>query len=185
MVAALPLTFGVFVLAQQLVPFLFDDGYEPAVNALRILVWVVPFMYASEFLGYVVLINGQEHKVARAVAVSTLVNVAVNLMVVPRFGFIGAADVTVLTEAVMVSQYLFIMRQDMRRLTWDKILFRPLLAAALMGVSLAALNIQSLLANVAIGAAIYLGLILLLGVLGKDEIRFVRGLWRRAEAPVG
>jgi O-antigen/teichoic acid export membrane protein len=185
MVVALPITLGVFALSNQLVPFLFDAEYSPAADALRILVWVVPFMYASEFLGYVVVINGQEKKVARAIAVSTLANVLINLFVVPRYGFIGASVVTVLTEIMLVGQYLFILRADMRRLHWGRIVVRPALAAMSMAIVIVVVSFPSLAANIALGAGVYVALVVVFGVLGKDEIRFVRGLWRRSEAPVG
>jgi O-antigen/teichoic acid export membrane protein len=101
---ALPIAVGAATLADQIVPFLFKAAYLPAVPALQIVIWVVPLMFASEFLGYVVLIAGDERRAARAVVVRTGFNVVLNLLVVPRYGFLGAAAMTVLTEAVLVGQ---------------------------------------------------------------------------------
>jgi O-antigen/teichoic acid export membrane protein len=184
LVLALPIAVGVASLADQIVPFLFKAAYLPATPALRIVIWAVPLMFMSDFLGYIVVIAGQEVRVARAVIVSTGFNVVLNLFIVPRFGFFGAAIMTVVTEAVLVSQYLWMLRAQLRDLHWGYVLFRPLLAALTMGGVVLLIRDLPLLVNIAVGALSYGGLLLLLGVLGKDELRFVRGLRRGAENSV-
>ncbi len=181
LILALPIAMGACALADQIVPFLFTSTYLPAVPALRIVIWVVPLMFISEFLGYVVLIAGAERRVAKAVMLSTGLNVGLNLLLVPRFGFLGAAVMTVVTELILVGQYLWILRAQMRLLNWGTILIRPLLATFMMGGVVLALHSLPLLINVAVGALSYGGLLLLLGVLGRDELRFVRSLRRRSE----
>ncbi len=152
MALALPIAVGASVLADQIVPFLFKAEYLPAAPALRMVIWVVPLMFASEFLGYVVLIAGKERHAARAVVVSTGFNVLLNLLIVPRYGFLGAAAMTVLTEAVLVGQYLWMLRAQMRQLDWGQVLLRPLVAALAMGGLVLLARGLPLLLNVALGA---------------------------------
>jgi O-antigen/teichoic acid export membrane protein len=178
---ALPIAVGVWALADQLVLLLFKAAYQPATPALQIVIWVLPWMFASEFLGYIVLISGQEKYVARSVLISTGFNVALNLVMVPVFGFVGAAVMTVLTEVVLVGQYVLILRSLIKEFNWSKILLRPIVAAAIMGAVVIALRPLPLALNVAVGALVYGGLLLALGVLGKDEMSFLRSLRRPAE----
>jgi O-antigen/teichoic acid export membrane protein len=184
LVLSLPIAIGGWALADQIIPFLFKMAYLPAVPALQIVIWVVPLMFTSEFLGYVVLIAGQERWVARSVIISTSVNVVANLMLVPIFGLLGAAVMTVVTEAVLVGQYLWVLRATIRRFNWGSTLLRPLLAALLMGIQVLALRGLPLLLDIALAGLSYGGLLLLLGVIGRDEFRFVRGLRRGAESSV-
>jgi len=180
LVLALPIAAGVWVVADQLVPFLQGAAYTPAIPALQIIVWVVPLMFTSEFLGYVVLIGGKERYVARSVVISTTCNVIANLILVPFFGFIGAAMMTVLTEAVLVGQYLWLLRDLLRRFNWGQMLARPLIAAGVMVAALLVVPDLHVLIRVGLGAVIYGGLLIALGVLGKDEVRFMRGLRSKA-----
>jgi O-antigen/teichoic acid export membrane protein len=176
MALSLPIAVGTWAVADQLVLFLFDAAYQPAAQALKIVILVVPFMFASEFLGYVVVIAGNERRVARSIAVSTGFNIVMNLYMVPHYGLIGAAIMTVVTEAILIGQYAWILRGVLRNLNWRRILLRPLLAALLMGGLVLALPSLPLLVNVMVGAITYVGLLLLLGVVGKEELAFVRGL---------
>jgi O-antigen/teichoic acid export membrane protein len=176
MVLAIPLSIGIFVLSPELIPFLFKAENAPAAPALQILIWVVPFMYASEFLGYVVLIGGREKLVARSVVISTLINVAANTLVVPRYGYLAASVMTVLTEVILVGQYLYILRAQLRSFQWGFVLVRPLLAALGMGLVLWLSTGLPLWLHAPLGALAYALFLVVLGVLGKDELHFVRGL---------
>jgi O-antigen/teichoic acid export membrane protein len=181
MIMALPIAVGGWALAEQIVPFLFTATYLAAIPALEIVIWVIPLMFASEFLGYIVVISNNEGRVAQAVIFSTAFNVVFNLALVPRFGFVGAAVMTVITEAVLVGQYVWMLRAQLRQIHWSHTLLRPLAAALMMGGVVLALRGLPLLLNIAIGALTYGALLLTLGVIGGDELRFVHSLRQSTE----
>jgi O-antigen/teichoic acid export membrane protein len=188
MIVALPVTVGVFMLSDDLIPFLFKQAFLPAAPALKILIWVVPLQYATEFLGYVIVIANRERIVARSVVISSLVAVLANLLVIPRYGFMGAAVMTVVTEAVLLTQYVWLLRGELRELDWMRFLLRPALAALLMGAALLAANqfapaasatvapLLTLLMRVFLAGIVYACALLLLRAVGRDELDFVRRL---------
>lgn len=182
LIIALPIAVGVSFLADRIVPFLYGPGYEPAILALRIVIWVVPLMYLADFLGYAVIIGGHERRVARSVLASTGLNVAMNLALVPRMGLLAAATVTVVTELVLVCQYLWLLRSPITKVRWLSTLGRPCTAAFLMGGLVLTLHRLPLLATVAAGAVVYVALLLVLRAVGPEEWRFMRGLRRAAQA---
>lgn len=183
LLASLPIAMGGSLLAGPLITFLYGATYAPAASALQLIIWVVPLMYASEFLGYVVLIGGNERHAARTVLLSTGLNIGCNLLLIPYFGLLAAAAMTVVTEAVLVAQYVWRLWPTLRTLHWRAILGRPLLATLGMGGAVLLLRPHTpLLATVALSALSYGALLLLLGVVGRDELRFVRQLRTPAEA---
>ena len=178
--AALPVTLGIFILADQLIPFLYTAGYGAAVPALQVLTWVVPLMFVSEFLGYVVLISGQEKRAARAVLASSLVNGVANLLLVPRFGLMAAAVMTVATEALLVGQYIWELRAILRGFDWLATLLRP--GTAVLGMGGVTLLLHASLPfwlNAGLSALVYLGLLVALGVVGRTEWDSLRGFRAR------
>jgi O-antigen/teichoic acid export membrane protein len=185
LIVALPIAVLICVLADQLVPFLFKDHYAPATPALQMLIWVVPFMYISEFLGYVVLIAGHERLVARSVLISTSFNITLNLLLVPAYGFMLAAVMTVLTEMILVAQYVWILHPLLRQLRWNKTLWRPLIAVLLAGLVAWLLRPYThLIVNGLVSGLVYGLNLFLLGVIGEDEWRFVRRLRQSPDATV-
>lgn len=176
LILSLPIAVGATVLSEPLVQFLYGPSYQPVVPVLQIVIWVVPLMFASEFLGYIVVISDRERYVARAIVISTCLNVMLNLLLIPRFGLYTAAVMTVVTELVLVGQYLWLLRHTLARFNWQFVLLRPLLAALIMGWAVHLLRALPVILTVLSGMLIYGMLLLLLGVLGKEEFRFVRGL---------
>lgn len=178
---SLPMAFGLWAVAEPLVPFLFDEAYAPAAPVLQILAWVIPFMFASEFLGYIVVIADHESRVARAVGFSSALNVGLNLLMVPVFGLIGAAVLTVLTEVVLVAQHSWTLRATLRQFNLGRVVVRPVLAAALMGgLVWAAQAWFPLWALLVLGAIGYAVLSLLLRVVQADDLAFLKRLRKPA-----
>jgi O-antigen/teichoic acid export membrane protein len=182
MLIALPIAVGVSALAHQIVPFLYKSNYAAAIPALQIVIWVVPLMYMSEFLGYIVVIKGEEKSAARAVLASTSVNLIMNLILVPRFGFLAAAVMTVVTEFVLVSQYVWMLRAHLRQLDLRP-LTHTLVAVLTMGAIVLAGRDLALLLIIPLGALVYLGVLLAFRVIGIDEWRFIAHARRRKESP--
>ena len=183
MVISLPIAAGIWAVADELVPLLFTTAYLPAAPVLRVVIWAVPLMFASEFLGYVAVIRGEEGRVARSVAISTGVNVALNLILVPRFGLPAAAAMTVATELVLVGQYLWLLRAELRQTStlvgrsagrsrprWSWPAWRWSCATSRSSRS------------PRWGRSTYAGLLLALGVAGRDELRFLLSLRRPVPA---
>jgi O-antigen/teichoic acid export membrane protein len=177
-VIALPLAVGTSIMASQILPFLYHDSYLPAIPALQVIIWVLPFMYVSNFLGYVVLIQWKERKGSRSVLISSALNLAANSLLVPRFGFMAAAIVTVVTEVVLVGQFIWILRPLTREIDWTWILQRPLLATAGMGLVVYLARDLPLLVVVPTAAVIYGTLLLALRVIGRSELRYALALRR-------
>lgn len=182
---SLPIAAGMWAISDQLVDLLFGSQYASATTALSIIVWAIPLMFASEFLGYIVVISGKERYVARAVVTSTIFNVLVNLVVVPSFGFVGASVMTVVTEAVLVGQYVWYLRGFLGGLDLGRVLGRPVGATLLMaGVVWISHSYLPLAVSVASGVVVFGACFWAVGGVGQDEIQLVRSLFRRP-APTG
>ncbi len=178
-VIAIPIAVGTTVLAGPLVRLLYTDRFAPSVLPLRILIWVLPLMFLTELLGNVTIIHDQEKKVARALLVSTAVNVALNLVLIPRWGLLAASAVTVLTEMILAGQYLWLLRRELATVDFQVVLLKPGLAAALMGLVVFLARGLNFFLVVPLGAAIYLSLLALTGSVGRQEAVLLGDLVRR------
>jgi len=177
LIISLPIAIGGWILHSEIINLLYGAEYAASAEALKILIWVIPLMFSSEFLGYVVVIRNQEKRVARAVIVSTIINVVLNLLLVPRYGYIAASYMTVATEAVLVFQHLFSLKDMVRQTDFVWVLLRPLAAALLMGGVVYALKDHfQLFITIAIGFITFVLFALLFKVIGMEEIKFLRSL---------
>ncbi len=169
-----PITVGVTLLSDQIIRFLYTASYAPAGPALRVLIWVLPMMMVTDLSGGIATVVMKERAGARVRAVNAGFNILLNLFAIPRYGLMGAAVVTVLTEIVGMVQFVHLLWGDIQ---WREVLrsfVRPTLAAVAMGAVVFMVRDLYLPLTIAIGAAAYMVSLLLLGAISPGEVRSIR-----------
>jgi len=100
LVAAATVMLGVWIFAPIMVFLLAGSQFEASVLVLRILVVALVFAYLGHLVGFTLISkNGQKELLGLGVIILVF-NFLGNLVAIPRFGIMGAAVVTVLTEAL-------------------------------------------------------------------------------------
>ena len=184
MFLGLPAAVGGMLIADKIVNLLYPE-LAPAAIALTILVWDIPLYMYHSFCGNVTQSIKHEKAAARIYGSLGVVNVILNLILIPRFGMIGAAFSTVLTDLVGAAQFYFFLRREFGAGLGLNRLLRLALSAALMGaVVLALRQLQgfneavNFFFTVAIAAVAYLTFVWLSGAFSPEEraqlIGFVR-----------
>jgi O-antigen/teichoic acid export membrane protein len=170
-----PMTVGIFVLAHPLTrAFPLYDQSEPA---LRILALGLVFAFINNaFIG---ALSASDHQSSFAWAAgwSLVANVAMNLALIPTFGYIGASWATVLTEVVLGAVAWTLTARHLGRVPVLSLSWRPLLAGLAMGGAIFPLRDfggVALILPIAAGVAIYAAAALLLRAVTPDEVRFAR-----------
>jgi O-antigen/teichoic acid export membrane protein len=101
----------VTLLARPLVLLLLGNGFAESTPVLRILIWATIPMFVNFGLNTFLLARSHEKKFLRTTVVCAVVNIAANLILIPRFSYLAAAAVTILTEAVLLVQNVIIIRR--------------------------------------------------------------------------
>jgi O-antigen/teichoic acid export membrane protein len=172
---SLPLMVGLFALSDRVIPLLFHgDDFARAGTALRITSLALGFIFLNLMARYVLLALDRQQVYLRAILAGLVVNAGLCLLLIPRLGFVGACIAYVAAEgAIFVICQLAMVRQ----LSLGDVLrqaFRPLLAAAGMGLLLAALGGVSVFLAVPVGALAYAGLLLILRAVSAEELDTLR-----------
>jgi O-antigen/teichoic acid export membrane protein len=180
MVLALPISVGTTLLAEPIIELFAGPAFlslsEPdAAQALQVLIWFLPFGFVNGITQYVLIALNRQRWITLCFFVGAAVNIALNLLLIPSFGFMGAAVVTVISEWVLLAPFWYAVRKSMPPVPLLALAWRPTLAACIMGLAvLWARDINMLLA-VPIGALVYAIVLLALGTVTRDELRLLRG----------
>ncbi len=106
-----PMMFGLIAIAPQFVPWFLGDGYEPSILVLRVLAPLILVMGIASTTGASILIPLGRQKFYNASIISgTVVNLVLNLLLIPRYASIGAAIATIFAETTVTGLELFFMR---------------------------------------------------------------------------
>jgi len=97
---ALPIAIGVSLLSAQLVYLLYGDGYAESGPILAIHVWAGPFVFLGAALSrWLIAEDRLKFSLVRH-GTGALVNVGLNLVLIPTLGGVGAAIATLVSYAV-------------------------------------------------------------------------------------
>jgi O-antigen/teichoic acid export membrane protein len=171
------------IAATPLVQLFFGSSFTAAAPALPVLAGAFVFICFGYLNGTLLLVLGiQRHFLPIGVA-GLVFNVVGNLILVPAYGFMGAAWMTLLTEVlVFLSSLVLILRTlGMRRVRIGR-MGRTVAAAVLLGGALSALKLinGSLLVLTIAACLCYPALLFALRALALDDVRIL--LKRRALA---
>lgn len=109
MVAALPMFAGIFMLAKPIIHILGGDQFVDSIGLLRILSLAVVFVFFSTLSNNLVIADNRQKKLMLISLISVVVNVGLNLWLIPKYSYYAAAWVTVLTEFfVMLMSAIFV-----------------------------------------------------------------------------
>lgn len=152
---AAPVLVGGILLAVPLLRAVFGPDYVAGAWAFRLLLLSMGFICFFGTAHNILLACGRLKDEMRLMAVAAGLNVGLNLIVIPRYGLVGAAAVTALTEGLV----LMIALLTVARLGIGislRPLWRPFLAAGMMGASLIALGPNSgITLQIGLGAGVY------------------------------
>jgi len=174
-VMGMPLTVLCMMLAERLMLFLYGPDFRSSGVVFGLMASMTMLRFLDNTLATVLTAVGLQSGRSWAVAWAAVFNVVVNLWVIPRYSFVGATLTTILTEMCFFGAlYVLLSRRVSRPIAWQLAL-KPGIAGAGMALSVWLLRGLGLLPLVVLSALVYLGLLLALGVLSREEWRL---LWR-------
>jgi len=97
---ALPMALGIYVLADRIYVLLYKPEFFEAVPALKILSALLPVIFITNVFGNTLGAADRQGIVFGVSVLNAAVNVALNVFLIPRFGYNGSAAAAVLTEAL-------------------------------------------------------------------------------------
>jgi O-antigen/teichoic acid export membrane protein len=172
-----PASVGIFVLAQPLTPVLLGDKFLASEPALKILALALGIAFVNNAFIGALNASDRQSSFSWAAGWSVLVNVMLNLTLIPLFGYLGASWATVATELSLGIVAWILTARHVGRVPVLALSWRVILAGLIMGVAiypLSAVHGYEVAIPIAAGAVIYAVAVLILRALNGEEIAWAR-----------
>lgn len=180
-ILALPMGIGTTLLADRIILTVFGTGFTNSIIALRILIWTPVLTFLGAASVNLLQSTNRQAVITKMSAICVVVNVLANLLLIPRFSYVGSSVATVITEVVLVSGIFLAasragygipicaLRNDLL-----KILFSCLE----MSVFLLLFNYINIFILIISSASIYFASIYLLRLLDDDDMMLIKQVLR-------
>jgi O-antigen/teichoic acid export membrane protein len=172
---AFPLTAGTALLAAPIVTLVGGRSYLPdSATALAILICYLPLSYTNGLTQYVLIAAGKQRLLTLAFAAALVFNLGANVLLIPRFSYIGAAWVTVVSELILLIPFQLVAGRVASGVSLIAEARIPLLATLLMAPVVWWLrDAVHPIAAIPVGAAVYAVGLWALGGIDSSERRLL------------
>jgi len=108
MLAGIPISLGGILLAEQLILKVFGQGYVDAIPIFRVLMLMLLISFPLVLLSNAIFAHNKQRSLAPAYSLGILANILFNLLLIPKFGAVGAAVATLVSTGTIT---IFIWRR--------------------------------------------------------------------------
>jgi len=132
---SIPMIFGVFLIADQFVPFFFGEGYESVSLLMKVISPILLFIGMSNVTGtQYLLATKKTTKYTVSVICGAITNFILNMLLIPNYGALGASIGTVVAEFMVTFVQLLFVRKDIDIISQFKSSFIYIIASLIMFV---------------------------------------------------
>lgn len=110
LVVSLIVTLGLIAIA-GLIPVIYDERFQGSQVALQILALGMPFFFLSALIWHLLIIYGKQKFLSLIYAIGAVFNLAANLVLIPIYGYLAAAAVTVVSEVLILMLLILALRR--------------------------------------------------------------------------
>jgi len=165
-----PISVGIFIYAGNIINLIYGEGYGESIIVLKILCWFVFLVFMSLISGIALSSINRQRSRFITQGIFLITNIILNLILIPKYGVVGAAIATVISEVLFLLAYSYLIKRYKIGLGFIKIgilTIKPLIASILMVLII--INISDLLLGAAVGVISYVGALWILKTFKKED----------------
>ena len=175
-----PMIFGLIAVNEVFVKLFLGQNFQDVKYVLYVIVFNIMFIGWTNILGYQVLVVRNKNKeFMLSTTIPAFVSVAVNIVVIPFFGYIGASITSVVVEILVFGIQWYYSRNIInKKLLFNKDLAKIILSSLVMfgavmscKMTLGLDGIIGLIIYLAVGGISYLGMLFLLKTVNIREMK--------------
>ncbi len=179
-IIGLPISAGLYILASRIIVFFYGTPYKGSVIALQIISWFLFIKFLNFLMAYTLSSVDQQNSRMVGQGLTAVFNVVLNLILIPKIGYIGAAVSTFFTEIFLFILYYWYVSKSLHRFNFIPILIKPLIATAVMATFIIYVNFRLFLI-IPLAGLIYFVVILLLRTFEKEDYQIFKKMFVKAD----
>lgn len=180
LIIALPIGIGTVIIAKNVILLVYGSQYIASIIVLQILIWSTVLIFARTPFEKLLESSNRQLVVTKVFFVGAIFNVILNVIVIPRYSYLGASVVTVLTDIIILGLLNVATKSMGFALSKNtKIsLLKVVTASFIMGLTLVYLPNLNLFIKIIIGTLIYIVTLLILKIFDSDELYMLKSIFR-------
>lgn len=171
-----PCVFGGVILCNQIIEFMYGKQYSSASGSFKILMLFLGVFYMREIYGYTLTALGEQKKYMIGTCISSVINVVLNIIIIPILGIEGAALTTLISEIVNFVYMKYYASKAIKSKIDYNVLLKIVLSGVVMSIcAVVFLKFQiNVVVNIICCAMIYALVLITFKVITINDIKEIR-----------
>lgn len=188
-IISVPIVIGMVILSRPIINLVsspeFLSGYSfqyGADIALQILIFALFFSFLNSLFGFTLVALGKQKKLLWINLGCVIFNLISNLIVIPTYGFRGAAFTSVLSEFFILITTFWAVRKLLNLKLQFKNTFKIIFAGTIMGIVIFLINqhtlqfgLKNLLILIPVGGIVYASLLYSTKIITPEILKLIKG----------
>lgn len=171
-----PLAFGTTLLASPIMLFIYGPSFVNGTGSLRILIWTSVAVGLNSLYGNILIASGKRAAYMFIVGIGSIINIILNVILIPPYSLVGAAIATVAAEIFILVVAVWNVKKSFPFIPIPSYFMKPLLSSLGMTVVLWYLSSLPVLLLILIGTTVYMLFLFLFRGISKSELLYLRRL---------
>jgi len=169
-IVSLPIAVGTTILAHKIILFIYKSGFTHSIIALQILIWTIPIIFLTYMFGTMLASVNKQFLALKINFLCMMLNIVINLMLIPRYSYVGASIATVITTLLSFILSFRFLSKFIYKIQVHKYILKPIMASTIMGLFIFSFTGMNIILLVCYSIVIYFGVLILLKTFSKKDI---------------
>jgi O-antigen/teichoic acid export membrane protein len=181
-ILGLPMAMGITLLADKIILFIYGPTYQNSIIALQILSWDVLLVFLYGCISFLLVSIDRQHQMAILAGCTALINVVLNIILIPTYSYIGSAFATIAAESFLLVAYVYLSGRYFHLLPLHRIIIKPLIACGLMGAFVYVFHNQNLFLVILVAIVLYFAIMFGIKGFSKDDISLMKSILKKDDS---
>lgn len=182
-IIGIPIGVGTTLLADKIILLIYGSQYTPSITALQILIWANVIIFVSGAFGRLLEVSNKQLVLTKITAICAVANIIFNIILIPKFSYVGASIVTVLTELASLLLGLRVVSKmgyvpSRKQLSFT---IKSILASVVMGIFIIMFKELNLLLLIFGGCVTYFLILFLIKGFDDNDIIIIKRIFGKEE----
>jgi O-antigen/teichoic acid export membrane protein len=179
LILSIPLAVGTTLLAGRIIALVFGEGYAPSVAVLQLLIWSLVLIFANATFVRLFESTNKQIVVTKITGLMVIVNVVINLVLIPQYSYVGASIAILITEFIALVLFFFLAERGHyvhEKTELASIVLRIIGASAIMGLFIAYIENLNLIFIIVSASLLYFVTLYIVKVIEKKDILLIKSI---------
>jgi len=178
-IIGLPMAVGITLLADKIILLIYGPNFQNSIIALQILSWDVVLVFLLGCISFLLVSIERQHQMAILAGCTALINIVLNIILIPAYSYIGSAFATIVAESFLLVAYLYLSGRYFHFLPLHRIIMKPTIACSLMGVFVYLFHQINIAIVIPLAIVIYFSILYLIKGFSKDDISLLKSVMKK------